>query len=295
MTSTVAFPYRTIPPELIKLGGWQRFDRQGAAATIDDCIPNWDYDSHIDFGRSIELQPNAIIKNLEINDPKVNMSLIVTAETGPTSYRKTVFRTNVPQYPTWQHNIRFSIDSSQLAQRLSLATAIVLAGDVKGAGPITPSRHGSRLYRDSYVIQLEGSLGRFPMEMLDFRKGLPFLQAPEALWYLDWDPSRPESHFLGTVLLYVNSGHPEVSNLIQAAEPTILSILRCDVIRTMCQTMLQNDEFISDYSDYETESVGGQVREWLLHAFGDENPAMLSTKLENSPSRFESRLQSAFS
>ncbi len=62
------------------------------------------------------------------------MSLIVTAETGPTSYRKIVFRTNIPQSSKWQHDIRFSIESSQLAQRLSLATAIVLAGNVKGAG-----------------------------------------------------------------------------------------------------------------------------------------------------------------
>jgi hypothetical protein len=249
----------------------------------------------MEFGRSIELRPRETIESIGLTNSTARLSVVVTAETGPTSYRWLVASNDVPDAAEWQHDIRFAVDSAHLAQRLSLVTEVLLATRVSDAGRFIPNRLGSRLFRDAKVIQLEGSLGRFPMEMIDFRKGLPFLQAPDALWYLDWDPSRPESQFLGTVLLYINSAHPEVSNLVQAAEPTILSILRCDVIRAMSQAMLENEEFLASYADYGTDTVGGQVREWLLMAFGDQKPTLLQSKLESAPGRFEAQLQSVFS
>jgi hypothetical protein len=285
----------TIPPEVCVLEQWERFDHLGEPEPVDDQIAGWDYDSHMEFGRSIELRPREAVESIGLTKSAADLSVIVTAETGPTSYRWLVARTDVPGTSEWKHDIRFSIESAHLAQRLSLVTEVVLAKQIPDPGRFVPNRFGSRLFRDAKIIQLEGSLGRFPMEMIDFRKGLPFLQAPDALWYLDWDPSRPESQFLGTVLLYVNSAHPEVSNLVQAAEPTILSILRCDVIRAMSQAMLQNEEFLASYADYGTDTVGGQVREWLLMAFGDQKPVLLRSKLESAPGRFEAQLQSVFS
>ena len=295
MSTAFAFPYKTIPRELCEIENWQRIDPHENAEAVGDHIPGWDYDSHLSFGRSLKLNPKAIIESIGINGQNPKMTAIVNAETGPTSYRWTVSRVDIPQETEWVHDFQFDIDSVHLAQRLTLTTEIVLASSISDPGAFSAHQLGSRLYRDVHTVQLEGSLGRFPMEMLDFEKGLPFLQAPNALWYLDWDPSRPESQFLGTVLLYINSGHPEVSNLIQAAEPTILSILRCDVIRTMCEVMLRSDEFVSNYADYDTDTVGGQVREWLFLAYGEEKPAILQTKLDNSPGRFEARIQSAFS
>lgn len=295
MTKALAFPYKTIPEELCAFGPWERFDDHGDAEPVSDHIAGWDYDSHMDFGRSIELYPKEACKRLGLTDADSSLSIIVTAETGPTSYRWLVSRLDVPDVPEWRHDLRFAVSSVHLAQRLSLVTEVVLSKRASNAGRFVPRAPGSRLFRELKIIQLEGALGRFPMEMIDFRHGLPFLASSQALWYLDWDPSRPESQFLGTVLLYINSGHPEVSNLVQAAEPTVLSILRCDVIRAMCQAMLSNEEFLANFGDYDTDTVGGQIREWLLLAFGDEKPELLLSKLESSPGRFESRLQSTFS
>lgn len=277
------------------LGPWKRFDRHGEAESVNDHIPGWDYDSQMELTRSIQLRPKTVLDSLGLNDSVAQLSIIVVAETGPTSYRWLAYRTDVPNDAEWQHGIRVEVDSIHLAQRLSLVTEVVLATRIARAKSFTPNQLGSRLLRDVQVVQLEGSLGRFPMEMIDFQKGLPFLQAPHALWYLDWDPSRPESQFLGTVLLYINSAHPEVSNLIRVAEPSILSTLRCDVIRAMCQAMLRNEEFLANYADYDTDTVGGQVREWLRLAFGDEKPELFQSKLDSSPERFEARLQSTFS
>lgn len=295
MSSASAFPYKTIPSEMFLLGEWERIDINVDAESIGDHIAGWDYDSYMELARSVQLEPESIMKELGLDRSDARMSIVVTAETGPTSYRWIVSRTDVPQDVAWQADLRIKLESVHLAQRLSLATEVVLAKGISKAKPFTAKELGSRLYRDVKIIQLEGSLGRFPMDMLDFGKGLPFLQAPGALWYLDWDPSRPESQFLGTVLLYINSAHPEVSNLIQAAEPTLLAILRCDVIRAMCEALLQNEEFVSNYSDFQSDTVGGQVREWLMIAFGDEKPQSLQSKLDSSPGRFEARIQSAFS
>jgi hypothetical protein len=295
VSSAFAFPYKTVPEELVELGPWERFDQHGDAETVGEDIAGWDYDSHMEFGRSIKFHPKTIIKSLGLKSTDSGLSVIVTAETGPTSYRWLVSRADVPDAATWKHDIRFEVSSANLAQRLSLTTEIILAGEVGKPATFAPSESGSRLFRDVQVLQLEGSLGRFPMEMIDFQKGLPFLQAPHALWYLDWDPSRPESQFLGTVLLYINSAHPEVSNLVQAAEPTIISVLSCDVIRAMCESMLQNEDFVANYADFETDMVGGQVREWLQLAYGGERPELIKSKLDSSPGRFEARIQSTFS
>ena len=295
MSSGLAFPYRTVPEELCELSAWERFDPQGNSEPVGDSIAGWDYDSQLDLGRTIKFHPKSVVKSLGLNPQDASISVVVTAETGPTSYRWLVSRTNVPDVGSWTNEIRFEVVSANLAQRLSLTTEILLAKNVESKEAFTPKCLGNRLFRDVQVLQLEGSLGRFPMEMIDFQKGLPFLQASNSLWYLDWDPSRPESQFLGTVRLYINSAHPEVSNLVQAAEPTILSILRCDVIRAMCEAMLQNEEFVSDYADFDVDMVGGQVREWLQLAYGAVKPELLKSKLDSSPGRFEARIQSTFS
>ena len=295
MSSGLAFPYRTVPEELCELSAWVRFDAEGNSEPIGDSIAGWDYDSPLNLGRSLKLYPKSVVKCLGLDPKDAIVSVVVTAETGPTSYRWLVSRADVPDVGSWKHEIQFQVDSANLAQRLNLTTEILLARKIESKEAFVPKRLGSRLFRDIQAVQLEGSLGRFPMEMIDFQKGLPFLQASNSLWYLDWDPSRPESQFLGTVRLYVNSAHPEISNLVQAAEPTILSILRCDVIRAMCEVMLLSEDFVSNYADFDVDMVGGQVREWLQLAYGAEKPELLKSKLDSSPGRFEARIQSTFS
>jgi hypothetical protein len=295
MSSAFAFPYKTIPAEMCLFGEWERIDANDDAEPIGDHVAGWDYDSDMKLARSVQLNPGSIMEELGLDRSDARMSIVVTAETGPTSYRWIVSRTDVPEKDRWQADLHVHLKSVHLAQRLCLATEVVLATKVLKAKPFTAKDLGSRLYRDVTVIQLEGSLGRFPMDMLDFGKNLPFLRAQDALWYLDWDPSRPESQFLGTVLLYINSSHAEVSSLMRGGEPTLLGILRCDVIRAMSEALLHNDEFVSNYLDFEIDTVGGQVREWLMIAFGDEKPELLRSKLDSSPGRFEAQIQSAFS
>lgn len=294
MTSAYAFPYKTVPTELYVLGPWQRHDRDSNAQGVNDQIKGWDYDAHLKLARSINMQPASALDVLGLDPSVAHLALIVTAETGPTGYRWLAYQTDVPNNHEWHHEICFEVDSSHLSQQLTLVTEIVLAKRIPEAGSFTPKELGSRLLRDIHAIQLEGSLGRFPMEMVDFQKALPMLRAPHALWYLDWDPARPESQLLGTVLLYINSAHPDASRLRDLAEPSLVSALRCDIIRTMCQAMLRNEDFLVNYSEYDANTVGGQVREWLRLAFGDQKPEVILSRLDASPGRFEAQLQSTF-
>jgi hypothetical protein len=178
---------------------------------------------------------------------------------------------------------------------LTLKTEIVLGDAIEHQMPFVASAAGSRLYQDIHKIQLEGSLGRFPMELVEFSTSFRGLRASNAMWYLDWDPSRPESLFLGRVLLYINASNPDMAEKIRNMEPATMSILRCDVIRAMCEGMLQNEDFIAGYEHFESDTVGGQVREWLVAAFDDVSPETLKIIMQSSPGRFEARIQEAFS
>ena len=86
MSAALAYPYRTIPDVLCLLGQWARYDHHGNPEEIGDHIAGWDYDSKIDLGRSIELQSDAIIKMLGLEDSGAKLTVVVTAGTGPTSY-----------------------------------------------------------------------------------------------------------------------------------------------------------------------------------------------------------------
>lgn len=295
MSSTIAFPYRIVNDETVALEDWKYWDDEGLPKSASNGIPGWDYDAPIVLTTSVSLNPMELVELSGMSGLGAEVSLMVSVSTGPSKHRWIEYRTDIPMEDSWEQGIRMELNSASMAEQLILQTDIILANDLSSTESFVARHAGSRLFSNRTVIQLEGSLDRFPMDMLTFGTSLRFLGAPSALWYLDWDPSRPDSQFLGTVLLYINSDHEDIARLVQAADPAILSTLKCDVIRAMCQALLRNEEFVSQYAEYESGTVGGQVRDWLVFAFDDQGPKTLKSQLNSDPSRFEARLQDRFS
>lgn len=292
---TIAFPYRTVRDDNVTTGDWLLVGRDGQPYPIVGSIPGWDYDTELRVRRRLQLKPLRILDETGLTDQPVELRLNVVTLTGPTSYRNLQLCLEIPLVENWFQDIDLRLDSRKLAEALTLRTEVVLGDRLDHGLRFVASAAGSRLFHDSQKIQLEGSLGRFPMELLDFDASLPGLRASNAMWYLDWDPTRPESHFLGTVLLYINSANDEIAERVRNMEPAVMSILRCDVIRAMCEVMLRSDDFLAGFHYFDSDTVGGQVRDWLVAAFGDVMPEVLVMLLRSSPGRFEARLQEAFS
>ncbi len=292
---TIAFPFKTASEETVSVSGWMLHGNGAEPEPILGSIPGWDYDTELVISREVELTPSGILDETGLAGQEVELMLNVIALTGPSCYRKIVFSAQIPSNDSWTCDIDLTLDSRELAESLTLKTEIVLGVPVDHELPFVASARGSRLYQDIEKIQLEGSLGRFPMELVDFGESIPGLRAGNAMWYLDWDPGRPEARFLGAVLLYINASHQEMAERIRNMEPVITSVLRCDVIRTMCEGMLRNEEFVAGSGHFDADTVGGQVNEWLTEAFEDMSTEALKIMMQSSPGRFEARIQEAFS
>lgn len=295
MSSTIAFPFRTVNDQTVVLEDWKYQDQEDLLRSASSGISGWDYDASMTLTTSVKLNPMKLVELAGMKGLDAEISLVVSASTGPSKHRWIAYRTDIPMEEGWEDEILLELDSTLMAERIILQTDIILTNDLPSSESFVARHAGSRLFSNRTVIQLEGSLDRFPMDMLPFGTSLRFLGAPSALWYLDWDPSRPDSQFLGTVLLYINSDHEDIAKLVQEADPAIMSTLKCDVIRSMCQALLRNDEFVSQYAEFESGTVGGQVRDWLVFAFDDQGPNTLRSQLDSYPSRFEARLQDRFS
>lgn len=292
---TIVFPHKTIGETCCRVGEWILLGEDGKALPIRGALSGWDYDTKLVLQRHIELEPLRALEETGFEGKEVDLRLNVISLTGPNCYRSLVSTHEVPLIDDWRHDIEISMNSGDLAETLTLKTEITLRSTIEHKMPFVASTVGSRLYLDTEKIQLEGNLGRFPMEHVDFKKSMPGLRANEAMWYLDWDPSRPDSRFLGAVLLYINASQQEVSERIRTMDPVLMAVLRCDVIRTMCEGMLQNEEFVSGFDHFDSDTLGGQVRDWLVAAFDDTIPDVLKNMMQNSPGRFEARIQKAFS
>jgi hypothetical protein len=292
---TVAFPFNTASQETVSFSEWMMRGDDTEPEPIQGSIPGWDYDTDLAIGRHVELKPLEILNETGLAGHQVELMLNVIVLTGPSCYRTVAFSERIPSNDRWACNIDLTLNSRELAESLTLKTEIVLAVPVDHELPFVASAIGSRLYEDIEKIQLEGSLGRFPMELVDFGESIPGLRAGNAMWYLDWDPGRPEARFLGAVLLYINASQQEMADRIRNMEPVITSVLRCDVIRTMCEGMLRNEEFVTGSDHFDVDTVGGQVNEWLTEAFENMSTEALKMMMRSSPGRFEARIQEAFS
>lgn len=292
---TIALPYRIADPKRIALGAWHLIrDDIAEKEEITDHIPGWDYNFGLNLCRSLEIDSPGIARDVGLEGLTTSFVLQIVALTGPATFRRIVYHQRIPANEVWRKEILVSFDSTSLADSLTLVTEIVLPDTVDHSLNFVPSMAGSRLHTARESLALDGRLDRFPMALVDFQRTLPDLQIRHSMWYLDWDPSRPESRFLGTVLLYINSANKDFAERIINQDTPSIAALRCDVIRTMCENLLRNRDFLETCDLYEPDTVGGQVREWLTEAFGSTGLEIVRRMMENSPGRFEARIQDSF-
>ena len=291
---TVAFPYRTTSPERIALEHWRLVRDENTEEKVTDHIAGWDYHLDLELRRSAAIDSPGVARDVGLDGLTSGFLLQIVALTGPASSRRVALSRRIPANETWEEELVVSLDSTTLADSLTLVTELVLPETIEHSLSFVPSMAGSRLYSVRETLDLERSPGRFPMELVDFERSLSELRASRSMWYLDWDPSRPESRLLGTVVLYINSANAAFTERILSQDAATTAALRCDVIRTMCEHLLRNRDFQEDYDLYEPDTVGGQVREWLIAAFGSTGLGIVRQMMESSPGRFEARIQDTF-
>ncbi|WP_156802462.1 hypothetical protein [Corynebacterium lubricantis] len=109
--------------------------------------------------------------------------------------------------------LSFTLDSTKLGGELIIKPSIVLENNPDpDLYPLAPRRTGSRLWSSSISVRLEGTGSQFPTTALDFAKN--YIEPPDALWQVRI-PGDLSGHFSSSVRLYLNTGHPRITDYLK--------------------------------------------------------------------------------
>jgi len=193
-----------------------------------------------------------------------------------------------------QVTVRVELAGERLAEAVHLTTGIHLDGEGHLGSVLAPRRKGSRLWEEARTILLEGSLGRFPMEAVDFKAAFGHLGLGKARWYLKWEPRRWDWAFMGNVQLFLNESDADLMAELHDREGSLLSAITSDVVRQMTSALVSSEDYRNEIEDLPTWTVGGVVRQWMEMAFPDDSIEVLAGLFHNDPGRFDARLQAVF-
>jgi hypothetical protein len=191
--------------------------------------------------------------------------------------------------------IDFELPGEELGGRLDLETTLALRsiGSTQPSAA-APSRPGSVLWRDVQSVMLQGDAVLFPLSVVDFEY-LPYPTG--AAWHLELGQDL-DSQALGSILLLANKRREVVTAALErAADPTdadrrVLSIIRSDVIRSLIERALVDDEFDLE-AEYPIGSVGALLAAVVRATFPDRSLEALRRDRDHEPILFTSRIQNA--
>ncbi|MEJ8280884.1 hypothetical protein [Pseudonocardia spirodelae] len=190
--------------------------------------------------------------------------------------------------------LEFELPGGELGGRLDLETVVTLRSSGVESSSLAPRRPGSILWRDARSALLQGDAVLFPLAVVDFTD-LPYPDG--ATWHLELGHDL-DAQALGSVLLLANERREIVTRaLAAAADPSdadrrVLSAIRTDVIRSLVERALVDEQFEPDEA-HPTGSVGALLAAVLRTAFPDRTIDALRTDRRHDPVLFTSRIQNA--
>jgi hypothetical protein len=270
---------------------WELLSRDGVWLKLPQAIADWDYATELTFRRIMEVDDGAIREECQL-PASAPLGISVLWHASGTNRRGVFPMVTVDARHT---TVLASLEGDELGGQLHLRTMVLLAGDVTYGGPLTPHRCGSILWSEDTSVSLEGEAALFPIEEIDFA-ATGIAPAPAA-WYLEWNPGEPQSATLGSVRLFINSGHEIVRRAAvhptaDAASKAITSAMFYDVLRQLIEGALDSADF-DDTTNYPVGTLGASMRAALRLAFRESSLDVVRALKRTSRSDFEVRIQAA--
>lgn len=277
-------------PDRVHPGVWE-FLSGGVWADLPQAVPRWDYATELTFQRRLEIDEDGIRTDCQLPASAV-LGVAVTWHATGTNHRGAFPSVDIRNGVS---AMMATLPGGELGGQLHLRTAVILLEDVKEAGPLSPRRAGSILWTDIISTHLEGEGSMFPTEEIDF--GRAGIAPATAAWYLDWNPVELHVATLGSVRLYINSGHEQVRRAAatpnaDAVSSAITSAMLYDLFRQLIEGALDNEDF-DDNAGYAPGTIGATLRTALRMAFGREPAETVRALRRTSRSDFEARIQAA--
>ncbi|MEL7474629.1 MAG: hypothetical protein AAGJ55_00150 [Cyanobacteria bacterium J06555_12] len=291
MKSTPILPYRVCSEDALSLQPW-RISSGGFEEILEPELPGWDYLTQLEFSREYSVDTSVILSEcgLPTGTP---VELIVIAASIPGRFRRCVARSATISLDgqTANGTLEFSVDSRMLCGSLELSIELLLADSIERKKFVAHIA-GSRLFSDSFVVQLEGNSSRFPMTACDFSKTFSRLRIPKAKWYLWISPSDYSVTVTQGAMLFVNSAREETITAIAGNNDDILSAISVDIARRLISFAIADEEFELDHKQYPENSVGFAICSLTMLCFPETESGQIRELLSSDPGQFDAIIQS---
>lgn len=295
MTQALVVPYKTPPPDSVKVRDWHDFFSGGAR--LEDRLMDWAPGTPVQLKRRIAVNVPVILEACGL-PTSTTVAVIATGVCKTTSLRlvSAPLILDASSTLTREHTLSLDMDGHDLAGQLSIHTRIVTHQRVSPS-PIIPWRPGLVLWEDTTKLALEGEGSRFPMEVCNFEKMNSSRWPSRAMWKLDWDPDDLHGHVLGNIRLFLNSGHPAIKNMLEnrtnEASRVTIGLIHYEVGRLMIISALGNESFMENMASYSDDSVGAMLHLLVQSILktGD-SIELVASRLRKDPTQFETELQS---
>jgi hypothetical protein len=295
MTGVVSRPYLRAPQEAVSAEPWQTV-ADGAPDVLPAVLPHWDSNSKLSLLRRMSVDMDSLARHCGLDGSDKVRACVVWRSTGTGLRGHGTFVELALNRQRQDAVLQADIPGQLLAGDLHVQALIVLSETRAGGRPLTARLAGSVLWDDRFVVALEGSASRFPMEMLDFNGA--YWAPYKAGWYLSWNKGDLQLPFLRNVRLYLNSAQPAVAASARAVNPTseqkaIRSAIYYDVGRQLIRGALQSPELIEDQEGFPEGSTGDMLLRLLRTFFGSDTLSGLRSTMLERPEYFDSLLQAS--
>ncbi|WP_305787361.1 hypothetical protein [Symbioplanes lichenis] len=267
-----AWPYRRAAGGIVTASNWILNPGSDDEREAPASLPDWDYQTRLRLRRRMTIDAVACraATGLVVGHP---LAISVRWHATPSLLRGAVawvpLRDDVHEY-----DVDFDIAGERLGGVVHVETMIVLAAAGERR-PAVAHLAGSSLWNDVLDIRLQGDAPLFPIALIPFSgSSLPH----RAAWFLELGADLTASA-LGAIQLLVNQEHRRIADAVaKAASPNdvdraVLSALRSDIVRTMLERALGEEEF-SMAEDYGKDTLGsvlqGLVRTYLPDHLEDD-------------------------
>jgi hypothetical protein len=289
MSRFVSVGYRQPQPTRVCCG--EMVVSAGGLRATNRQVPSWHYLTDVSVEWPVSVDLHGVQQDCGLSgDAQIGISLSWRSD-------RTNLRAANPVIAVadGENMLRAVIPGPTLGGTLTIEVSLVLRRTDAAADRFAPSRPGTLLWRHSESFALEGAGGRFPTSITNFTtEGFPGGTA--GLWYLEIIDTDLQASCTAALMLYLNSSHPSVQEMLGETESThntpLMQFMLYDVYRQLMGVAYRDEEF-DDRASYDKGSFGDILITLLRLFFPGRDITQLRRDFALNPTEVEAELLAA--
>ena len=292
MKRSSTLPYKTLTSTHVELAPWHYRVNEDLFIRIEKSIPGWDYKLPLSFARNFCLNEPEMKVECGL-PPKSIIAIAITVRSPEARYSEVLRYAPLKPGSLIEASISTDVISAFLAKSLTLHTEIVLHTPSPSKNPFSAHLKGSRLFEETFKIEIEGTGSRFPVESSDFETDLAYLEAPDAKYYLKWSNDALELPAMSGMILLLNNRFPDF--IKEASDPGSLvsRFLTADVARQLISGAIENPDFVQNPKGYAKNTLGAVIYGLINVTFQGMSINEIKNLQNGQTAKFEAMIQNS--